>query len=678
MFADLLLLVGVKGTGEVKAFNDEVDRTTKSARRAGKALDDFGNESTRAARKTKRFAAVGLQQLGYQVGDFAVQVQGGTNAFVAFGQQGSQMLGILGPLGAVAGALLAIFTAFAAAMSESEDATGRAAAEFAKLRGEFEPLLTITKNLLNTLKEMAFDTLNVLANNLQLVISYAAAATLVWGGKAGLTAAITLATLAVRNFGKVVRTVLVGTVVGIAIVALGQLINMILELREATKSWGETFALVADVITGFTADLPNRFANAWLGLVKRLGDGFANGMDLFASFVEALEGGVERTQAVFDVAFQAISNIVIKAMHSMSEEVDKVFDAVLAKAEGLLRVASHLPGLMGRGFGVAAETAAGLQNLGPGTAQIGETTFEEFLARRLGTMSLGSGTIREGAEGMRAAAKGLFDLLERDTTKGTEAFNKLKEALDSVGVSVSDFDVRNLVGGLASVADAATGAGADGKPSVRGAFHDLTKEMDEFKNRVAKDFATTIVGSFRSIVNGTKTVSQAFREMAISVIQQIMDILIWQPLINSLTSGISGMLGSAMGPTGNGFLGQLLGFGLSAATGGSGGSTRGSYMFANGGVVGSPTYFGLANGGMGVMGEAGPEAILPLKRGANGKLGVEGGGNVTVNQTFQFAANGDDSVKRIIAEAAPQIAKMTEAQIINSRQRGGQMRRAFG
>lgn len=675
MFADLLLLVGVKGTGEVKALNNEIDRTTKSSRRAGKALDEFGNESTRAARKTKRFAAVGLQQLGYQVGDFAVQVQGGTNAFVAFGQQGSQMLGILGPLGAVAGALLAIFTAFAAAMSESEDATGRAAAEFAKLKGEFEPLLTITKNLLNTLKEMAFDTLNVLANNLQLVISYAAAATLVWGGKAGLTAVITLATLAVQNFGRVVRTVLVGTVVGVAIVALGQLINVILQLREATGSWGKTFALVSDVITTFISEIPARFANAFLGVMKRIGDAFAGGMELFASFVEALERGLERVQAAFDVAFQAVGNIVIKAMNSMSEEVDKVFDAVLAKAEGLLSVAAKLPGLLGRGFGVAAETAAGLQKGGPGVGQIGTTTFEEFLANRRGGMSLGSGAILEGAEGMREAARGLFKLLEKDTTKSTEAFNKLKEALDSVGVSVSDFDVRNLVGGLASVADAATGTGTDGKPSVRGAFHDLTKEMDEFKNRVAKDFATTIVGSFRSIVNGTKTVSQAFREMAISVIQQIMDILIWQPLISSLTNGISGMLGSAMGPTGNGFLGQLLGFGVSAATGGS---TRGSYMFANGGVVGSPTYFGLANGGMGVMGEAGPEAILPLKRGANGKLGVEGGGNVTVNQTFQFAANGDESVKRIIAEAAPQIAKMTEVQIINSRQRGGQMRRAFG
>jgi phage-related minor tail protein len=88
--------------------------------------------------------------------------------------------------------------------------------------------------------------------------------------------------------------------------------------------------------------------------------------------------------------------------------------------------------------------------------------------------------------------------------------------------------------------------------------------------------------------------------------------------------------------------------------------------------------FGMSGGRTGLMGEAGPEAIMPLKRGANGKLGVEGGGNVTVNQTFNFAANGDDSVKKIIAEAAPKIAKMTEAQIINSRQRGGQMRRAFG
>jgi len=100
--------------------------------------------------------------------------------------------------------------------------------------------------------------------------------------------------------------------------------------------------------------------------------------------------------------------------------------------------------------------------------------------------------------------------------------------------------------------------------------------------------------------------------------------------------------------------------------------------FANGGIVGSPTMFGMSGGRTGLMGEAGPEAIMPLKRGSDGKLGVEGGGNVTVHQTFNFSANGDESVKKIIAQAAPKIAQMTEAKIINSRQRGGQMRRAFG
>jgi len=49
-----------------------------------------------------------FQQAGYQVGDFAVQVQGGQSALTAFTQQGSQLLGVFGPMGAVLGAALAV------------------------------------------------------------------------------------------------------------------------------------------------------------------------------------------------------------------------------------------------------------------------------------------------------------------------------------------------------------------------------------------------------------------------------------------------------------------------------------------------------------------------------------------------------------------------------------------
>jgi phage-related minor tail protein len=81
------------------------------------------------------------------------------------------------------------------------------------------------------------------------------------------------------------------------------------------------------------------------------------------------------------------------------------------------------------------------------------------------------------------------------------------------------------------------------------------------------------------------------------------------------------------------------------------------------------------------MGEAGPEAIMPLKRGKNGKLGVQaegGSGGVVIHQNFNFQANGDDSVKKIISQAAPQIAQMTKSSIISDRRRGGQMKATFG
>jgi len=81
------------------------------------------------------------------------------------------------------------------------------------------------------------------------------------------------------------------------------------------------------------------------------------------------------------------------------------------------------------------------------------------------------------------------------------------------------------------------------------------------------------------------------------------------------------------------------------------------------------------------MGEAGPEAIMPLKRGKNGKLGVaaEGGGSqtVVVNNNFNIAANGDESVKRIIRGEMPRISEVTKAAVADSKRRGGSYGRSF-
>ena len=60
--------------------------------------------------------------------------------------------------------------------------------------------------------------------------------------------------------------------------------------------------------------------------------------------------------------------------------------------------------------------------------------------------------------------------------------------------------------------------------------------------------------------------------------------------------------------------------------------------FAKGGVIATPSYFPLGSG-TGLMGEAGAEAIMPLSRGPDGRLGVAGGGAGAVNVTFNVTAS---------------------------------------
>jgi phage-related minor tail protein len=70
--------------------------------------------------------------------------------------------------------------------------------------------------------------------------------------------------------------------------------------------------------------------------------------------------------------------------------------------------------------------------------------------------------------------------------------------------------------------------------------------------------------------------------------------------------------------------------------------------FAKGGVISAPSYFPM-RGGLGLMGEAGAEAIMPLKRGADGSLGVAVAGGGAVHVTFNVTAT--DARSFVAAEA---------------------------
>ena len=198
---------------------------------------------------------------------------------------------------------------------------------------------------------------------------------------------------------------------------------------------------------------------------------------------------------------------------------------------------------------------------------------------------------------------------------------------------------------------------------LQAAEEERIRVIEEAKKQ-QEDLANTITNSmenaFMAMSDGTKSVSDAFRTMAAEIVRELYKVYVMQVAIAAIKTFAGGFF----------------------ADGGviSGGSEVKAY--ANGGVVGGPTTFPMAGGKTGLMGEAGPEAIMPLKRGANGKLGVqmEGGGGDTINvvQNFSFAANGDDSVKRIIAQAAPKIAQMTKNSMLNDRRRGGTTKAVFG
>jgi hypothetical protein len=183
-------------------------------------------------------------------------------------------------------------------------------------------------------------------------------------------------------------------------------------------------------------------------------------------------------------------------------------------------------------------------------------------------------------------------------------------------------------------------AAQDQLTELAGTFPELEKSVD----KLGGDLNLTFTSAFEDAIVEGKKLGDVLKGLGQDLLRLFLRRAVTEPLAGAASGFFASLLGSLFGSAnGNAF------------------GPGGVIPFATGGVVSSPTLFGFGGGRTGLMGEAGPEAILPLKRGRDGKLGVSSAGGVVINQTINVAAGaGRNEVMQ--AAAAAKAAAVAEIQ----------------
>lgn len=157
-----------------------------------------------------------------------------------------------------------------------------------------------------------------------------------------------------------------------------------------------------------------------------------------------------------------------------------------------------------------------------------------------------------------------------------------------------------------------------------GEAEQLAVVMADLEGR-SQRFGAALTGALRSAAVGGKGLEDVLRGLG----SRLSDIALsagLKPLENALGRAIGGMVGSVV-------------------------------PFAEGGVVRSPSFFPMGGGDLGLMGEAGAEAILPLQRGPDGALGVAAAGGAAPQIVFNVTATDAASFRKSEGQITAMLAR---------------------
>ncbi|MBY0351368.1 phage tail tape measure protein [Tabrizicola sp.] len=172
------------------------------------------------------------------------------------------------------------------------------------------------------------------------------------------------------------------------------------------------------------------------------------------------------------------------------------------------------------------------------------------------------------------------------------------------------------------------------------------RETMVFTGREVNTLSNGISGGLRKAFDGLVFDGLKLNDALKTVANTIVD-TVYSIAVKPVTNALGGFL--AQGVAG------LVGSGMPFAKGGT--FSQGKVMpFAKGGIVGAPTAFPM-RGGTGLMGEAGPEAIMPLARGPDGRLGVQAGGGRAVNVVMNITTPDVQGFQRSQSQVAAQVSR---------------------
>lgn len=314
----------------------------------------------------------------------------------------------------------------------------------------------------------------------------------------------------------------------------------------------------------------------------------------------------------------------------------KEFTAGTTKAAGALTSATDAASNFNDALGAIGGGAPGMPELSTG----GGPSVADLLGGGDGEGGKKKDAIKELTELQKIAED--FSKLSEPFTQATSAFDAAKTALDN-GIMTNDQYAQSLQ----RIQDAfmRTGGSSDQWAKIVGENTDsIASKMKD----LAEQSITRLGDEFINLAVDGKA---SFADLATSIVKDLLRIA-WQAMV---VKPIMDMFSGGAGGTGGGIGGLIASFFTKNAKGNA---------FADGGtftnsLVTRPTAFTFANGGaLGVMGEAGPEAVMPLQRGADGSLGVQmygsGGGSAPVNNSVEvsntYRIEGAVSEDKIVAQ----------------------------